>query len=75
MKQAIQSLSQRLAAEFGKGLDRSNLWHMRGSYLAYPKVDALRRELSWTYRRMYQLITNGGLLTGQRRFAALACRK
>jgi hypothetical protein len=44
-KQVIESLSQRLAADFGKGFDRSNLWHMRGFYLAYPKVDALRREL------------------------------
>jgi predicted nuclease of restriction endonuclease-like (RecB) superfamily len=51
-KQLISLLAQRLKSEFGKGFDRSNLWHMRGFYLAYPIFDAVRRELSWTHYRL-----------------------
>lgn len=51
-KRLIQELSKRLSAEFGKGFDKSNLWNMRAFYMAYPKVDALRRELSWTHYRL-----------------------
>jgi len=51
-KRIIEGLSQRLREEFGKGYDRSNLFHMRAFFLAYPKVDALRRQLSWTHYRL-----------------------
>jgi predicted nuclease of restriction endonuclease-like (RecB) superfamily len=50
-KQLITDLSNRLTADFGQGFDRSNLFHMKAFYLAFPKVDALRRELSWTHYR------------------------
>jgi predicted nuclease of restriction endonuclease-like (RecB) superfamily len=50
-KRIVDGLSERLRAEFGKGYDRSNLFHMRAFFLAYPKVDALRRRLSWTHYR------------------------
>jgi predicted nuclease of restriction endonuclease-like (RecB) superfamily len=50
-KRIVDSLSTRLQADFGKGYDRSNLFHMRAFFLAYPKVDALRRQLSWTHYR------------------------
>src|SRR5579884_3824883 len=48
----VETTAERLRAEFGKGFDRSNLWHMRDFYLAYPKLDAVRRELSWTHYRL-----------------------
>jgi len=51
-KQIIKELSSRLRSEFGKGFDQSNLWNMRAFFLAYPKLDALRRELSWTHYRL-----------------------
>ena len=51
-KRIIQELSKRLTSEFGKGFDKSNLWNMRLFYLAYPKIDAVRRELSWTHYRI-----------------------
>jgi predicted nuclease of restriction endonuclease-like (RecB) superfamily len=51
-KRLVVELARRLTAEFGKGFDRSNLFHMKGFYLAYPKIDALRRELSWTHYRI-----------------------
>lgn len=51
-KQIIRGLSVRLRAEFGKGFDQSNLWNMRAFFMAYPKIDALRRELTWTHYRL-----------------------
>ncbi|MBI5016894.1 MAG: DUF1016 domain-containing protein [Deltaproteobacteria bacterium] len=51
-KRIVRDLSARLTAEFGAGFDKSNLWNMRAFFLAYPKVDALRRELTWTHYRL-----------------------
>jgi len=51
-KGLIQGLADRLSSEFGKGFDERNLWFMRSFYLAYPKVNALRSELSWTHYRL-----------------------
>lgn len=49
----LAQLSTTLKAEYGKGFDVSNL---RRFYLAYPKQDAVRPELSWThYRRLIRL--------------------
>lgn len=48
----IAEFSARPKSEFGKGFDRSNLWHMRSFYLSYPILDAVRRELSWTHYRL-----------------------
>ena len=44
----IKQLSDKLKLEFGKGFDESNLRNIRMFYIAYPKRDALRHELSWT---------------------------
>lgn len=57
-RRLMDDLSVRLQAEFGKGFDRSNLWHMRSFYLTYPILDALRRELSWTHYRTLLKIEN-----------------
>jgi predicted nuclease of restriction endonuclease-like (RecB) superfamily len=48
----LNKLSEKLTAEFGKGFDESNLRNIRHFYLAYPKCDALRHELSWTHYRI-----------------------
>jgi len=48
----IFDLSKRLSGEFGRGFDKSNLWNMRAFFLAYPILDAVRRELSWTHYRL-----------------------
>ena len=45
----IESVSRRLTVEFGNGYSPRNLWFMRDFFLAYPKVNALRTELSWTH--------------------------
>src|SRR5262245_19985815 len=57
-RRLVEDLAVRLTAEFGKGFDRSNLWHMRSFYVAYPILDALRRELSWTHFRTLLKIEN-----------------
>jgi predicted nuclease of restriction endonuclease-like (RecB) superfamily len=57
-KRVIDGLSQRLRQDFGKGYDRSNLFHMRAFFLAYPNVDALRRQLSWTHYRLLLRVDN-----------------
>lgn len=51
-KQLIAELAKSLKADFGKGFDQSNLWHMRSFYLAFPILDAVRRELTWTHYRL-----------------------
>lgn len=57
-KRVIEGLSQHLREEFGKGYDRSNLFHMRAFFLAYPKIDAVRRQLSWTHYRLLLRVDN-----------------
>ena len=57
-KHIINNLSRRLQADYGKGYDRSNLFHMRAFFLAYPIVDALRRQLSWTHYRSLLRVEN-----------------
>ena len=51
-KGLIKELSIKLSAEFGRGFDKSNLWNMRAFFLCFQKIDALRRELSWTHYRL-----------------------
>ncbi len=48
----IPRLAEHLTAEFGKGFDARNLWQMRNFHLAFPNVNALRSQLSWTHYRL-----------------------
>ena len=48
----IENLSEQLTRDFGKGFDRRNLFYMRKFYSAFPIVNALRSQLSWTHYRM-----------------------
>jgi predicted nuclease of restriction endonuclease-like (RecB) superfamily len=57
-KRVVDRLSQRLREDFGKGYDRSNLFHMRAFFLTYPKFDAVRRQLSWTHYRLLLRLEN-----------------
>lgn len=51
-EQLIESLATRLTEEFTKGFQSQNLWWMRDFYLKFPKLNALRSELSWTHYRL-----------------------
>lgn len=48
-KAVLSDLSVRLTEEFGKGFDERELRRIRQFYLAFPKWDALRPELTWTH--------------------------
>lgn len=48
----IKELSERLTKEFGKGFIERNLWYIRDFYLKFPKMNALRSELTWTHYRL-----------------------
>lgn len=54
----LETLSNRLTTEFGKGYDRTNLRNMRQFYLAFPIRDAVRRELTWTHYRLLMRVEN-----------------
>jgi predicted nuclease of restriction endonuclease-like (RecB) superfamily len=57
-KRLLPMLAEQLMQEFGKGFDASNLRYMRLFYLAFPKCDALRHELSWTHYRLLTRVDN-----------------
>jgi len=48
----IAELSRKLSQEFGKGFNERNLWYMKNFFLTFPKVNALRSELTWTHYRL-----------------------
>jgi predicted nuclease of restriction endonuclease-like (RecB) superfamily len=48
----ITNLAEKLSGEFGKGFDKRNLFYMRQCYLAFPIMNALRSQLSWTHYRL-----------------------
>lgn len=54
----IKHLSKNLTKKYGKGFDKTNLWHMRNFYRNFPKIDALSRELSWTHYRLLLKVEN-----------------
>ena len=45
-KHLVRYLAERLTAEYGKGFTQRNLYQMQQFYLAFPKVHALRAQLS-----------------------------
>lgn len=55
-KRLVEYLAERLTAEYGKGFDYTNLTNMRKFYRAFPILDTLRQELSWShYRRLMRI--------------------
>jgi len=51
-KGLIKELSIKLTYDYGKGFNERNLWYMRNFYSIFPKVNALRSELSWSHYRL-----------------------
>ncbi|MEA5020887.1 MAG: PDDEXK nuclease domain-containing protein [Gordonibacter sp.] len=56
--QLIEELSKRMTVDFGKGFDARNLSYMRQFYLAFPILNALRSELSWTHYRLLMRVSD-----------------
>lgn len=52
-KYTLKKLSQKLTLELGKGFDYTNLSNMRKFYTAFPIVDALYQQLSWSHYRLF----------------------
>ena len=48
----LSQLSDRLTREYGTSFSARNLRYMRGFYLAFPKWNAVRSELTWTHYRL-----------------------
>jgi len=48
----VSQLSEKLTKKFGKGFNERNLFYMRKFYQLFPKVNALRSELTWTHYRI-----------------------
>ncbi len=51
-KATLKNLATQLTLEFGKGFDYTNLTNMRKFYQAFPILDTLRQELSWSHYRL-----------------------
>lgn len=51
-KGTLKNLSKVLTLEFGRGFDYTNLTNIKKFYIAFPIVDALRQQLSWTHYRL-----------------------
>ncbi len=58
-KATLKKLSEALTQEFGKGYDYTNLTNMRNFYVAFPILDAVRQELSWTHYRLLSRLDSG----------------
>ena len=54
----LKTLASQLTFEFGKGFDYTNLTNMRKFYQAFPIVDTLRQELSWSHYRLLSRINS-----------------
>lgn len=57
-KATLKNLAQQLTLEFGKGFDYTNLTNMRKFYQAFPILDTLRQELSWSHYRLLSRIND-----------------
>ncbi len=72
-KQIVDALSRQLAAEYGRGFTRANLFHMIRFAQTYPNeeiVYALSRQLSWTHLRTLMYLDD----PLQREFYTQMCR-
>lgn len=48
----MKELGQRLVSSLGRGFNERNLWYMKQFYQAWPILNALSSELSWTHYRL-----------------------
>ena len=72
-KRIVDALSRQLAAEYGRGFSRANLFHMLRFVQTYADqqiVDALSRQLSWTHLRTLMYLDD----PLQREFYTQMCR-
>ena len=51
-RRTLESLAEKLTAEYGDGFNERNLRYIRSFYLAFPIRNSLRSELGWTHYRI-----------------------
>lgn len=56
----ITGLSRELVRDYGRGFSRRNLFYIRNFYLAYPILQALPAQLSWTHYRLLSEVGKPG---------------
>lgn len=57
-KEIVKNLSVNLTTKYGKSFSERNLWYMKQFYQLFPKMNALRSELSWTHYRLLLKVEN-----------------
>lgn len=67
----VDSLAVKLTTEFGAGFRRVNLFAMRKFYLAFPNVQTLCEQLSWSHYRLLTAVENDEA----RQYYADECKK
>ena len=48
-KALIKELSKRLTEDFGKGFSKRNIYNMKKLYIAFPKMQTLSAQLTWSH--------------------------
>lgn len=48
----ISRLSAQLTRDYGRGFNERNLWYLKQFFCAFPNLNAVRAELSWTHYRL-----------------------
>ncbi len=48
-KALIKELSKQLTGDFGKGFSKRNIYNMKKLYLAFPKMQTLSAQLTWSH--------------------------
>jgi len=56
-QELVKQLAEKLT-DYGNNFSERNLWYMKQFYQQWPKVNALRSELSWTHYRMLLKVDN-----------------
>ncbi len=60
-KQIIQTISEELTAEFGKGFSKRTIWEIRQFYITFPEYEIMRTlsaQLSWSHFQQVLKVSN-----------------
>jgi len=52
-KALIKELSKRLTKDFGKGFSKRNIYNMKKLYIAFPKMQTLSAQLTWSHYKLF----------------------
>ena len=52
-KALIKELSKQLTKDFGKGFSKRNIYNMKKLYIAFPKMQTLSAQLTWSHYKLF----------------------